>query len=195
MPCSLTAVSTPRTRSLIHTSVERTTAIRYDQGVGDPFPFRWYGTQYFDSEEVSLRVLFQQDAVRERLAPALSKLPYPALQWCPLPSADVERDPYEEPPEPGVVQAHLSGRWLSLYVNLGDPGDISEDIEGLRSVLRTLHDTTPILEVVEGHGNVFAYPDVGTEDEWTGWSITQRAPTLPPESIRHAFWTPFDERL
>lgn len=50
---------------------------RYDQGVGDPFPFLWYRTQYVDSEEVSLRVLFQQDVVPERLEPALSGCPCP----------------------------------------------------------------------------------------------------------------------
>lgn len=161
--------------------------------MSDAYPFRWYGTSYFDCDEVSLRILFLRDANRGEIEVSLAALPYPALQWCPLPVANVE--PVDEPAEPGHMQAHLHGPWLNLYVNLFDVGDIREDIEGLRATLRALHRVVPIAEVVEGHGEVFAYPDVDTDDEWTGWSIAQRPPTRPPDAIRHAFWTPYDQHL
>lgn len=154
-----------------------------------PYPFRWYATSVFDTDELSLRLLFAEPVAPQQLHDTLSSLPVASVVWVEDPTALGERDEYDALPEPGQLQAWSSGPWLALYLNFGDPSDPSEDLAMFKEVFVRLAVECPIVEVVEGHGNLWRPPD----DDWTERSLAQARPTTPPEEVLTACTTPYDD--
>ena len=158
-------------------------------GEAQPFPFRWYATSVFDTDELTLRLLFAEPVTPQQLHDALSSLPVASVVWLDDPATLSERDEYDALPEPGQLRAWTSGPWLALYLNLGDPSDPSEDLAMFKDVFVRFAVDCPIVEVVEGHGNLRSFP----EDGWTEWSLAQTQPTKPPDEVLEACITPYDD--